>query len=88
MDFETHLDNIILERPVGHPNHAIVRDYLQLTLQSLGWTVELDTFTDDTPLGPMTFDNVFATLNPDSPRRFVLGKNFQRFFQLSFKCSV
>ena len=63
-----------MPRDVGTPGHDLVRDYLQLTLESMGWTVQLDSFTEDTPIGPMDFDNVFATLGPDSPRRLVLGK--------------
>lgn len=41
-----------------------------------GWSVEEDTFTDNTPFGPKRFTNIVATHNPKAPRRLVLSCHF------------
>ena len=40
---------------------------------SLGWTVEVDEFVGTTPIGDVTFRNIMGHVNPDSPRRLVIG---------------
>lgn len=49
---------------------------------SASWHVELDTFTDITPFGPVEFSNVIATLDPKAPRRLTLACHYDsKFFE-------
>ncbi|CAB1330762.1 unnamed protein product, partial [Coregonus sp. 'balchen'] len=41
-----------------------------------GWDVKEDTFESHTPYGPMTFNNIIATLNPSAKRRLVLACHY------------
>jgi len=43
--------------------------YLMAHMNKLGWQVETDAFTDNTPFGPKPFENIIATLNPNVHRR-------------------
>uniref|UniRef100_A0A674AWL2 Glutaminyl-peptide cyclotransferase n=1 Tax=Salmo trutta TaxID=8032 RepID=A0A674AWL2_SALTR len=61
-----------------YPNSAgslAVHPHIKSTLGSLraGWDVQEDTFESHTPYGPMTFNNIIATLNPSAKRRLVLA---------------
>jgi glutaminyl-peptide cyclotransferase len=46
-------------------------------MRSYGWSVEFDTFTDNTPLGKKQFSNIIAT--------YQIGKNLANVNQLSDK---
>ena len=48
------------------------RLYITQVLTDLGWSLELDSFRQDTVIGEKTFHNIIATRNKNSPRR--LGK--------------
>ncbi len=65
---------------VNHPadtdNNTFVREYIVSTLKKLNWHVELDEFTDNTPIGPKRFANIIATQDIDAPRRVVLSAHF------------
>ncbi|KAL0609746.1 Glutaminyl-peptide cyclotransferase-like protein [Plecturocebus cupreus] len=52
--------------------------FLEATLRSLtaGWHVELDPFTASTPLGPLDFGNVVATLDPGAARHLTLACHY------------
>uniref|UniRef100_G1QP70 glutaminyl-peptide cyclotransferase n=1 Tax=Nomascus leucogenys TaxID=61853 RepID=G1QP70_NOMLE len=54
------------------------RAFLEATLRSLtaGWHVELDPFTASTPLGPVDFGNVVATLDPRAARHLTLACHY------------
>lgn len=41
-----------------------------------GWHVELDPFTASTPLGPLDFGNVVATLDPGAARHLTLACHY------------
>ena len=45
-------------------------------MKVLNWQVEMDTFTDQTPVGAKEFTNVIATLDHKSPRRLVLACHY------------
>ena len=47
-------------RPAGSDALAKTRDYLVESLKKLGWEVELQPFTDNTPNGPIKFVNIIA----------------------------
>lgn len=42
----------------------------------LGWHVDQDRFTDNTPLGPMNFTNIVAQHNPTAKRFLVLACHY------------
>lgn len=48
-------------RPPGSPALEKARAYLRAELEALGWTVEAQRFTDNTPRGPVEFVNLIAT---------------------------
>lgn len=73
LNFKAHLENILIPRTVGSENHTLVETYIIGTLQDLGWTISLDQFTGETPLGPKSFTNIIADLRPTSPRRMIIG---------------
>ena len=57
-------------------NNTLVRQYIVSTLKKLNWHVELDEFTDATPLGAKRFANIIATKDPNASRRVVLSAHF------------
>ncbi|XP_050724699.1 glutaminyl-peptide cyclotransferase-like [Eriocheir sinensis] len=74
--FRKVLAPILVPRVVGTPGHERVRQHLVESMRELGWTVEEDSFDDDTPIGRRTFTNVVATLDPKAPRRLVLACHY------------
>lgn len=74
--FDAILDPILLPRVVGTTNHALVRQYLIAQMKSVGWNVETDQFSSNTPHGRKQFENVIATLDPNAPRRLVLACHY------------
>jgi len=57
-------------------NNTLVRNYIVSTLKSLKWHVELDEFTDKTPVGIKRFANIIATKDPTASRRVMLSAHF------------
>ena len=57
-------------------NHTLVRNYIVSTLKALNWHVELDEFSDSTPIGPKRFANIIATKDPNASRRVVLSAHY------------
>ncbi|HMJ06298.1 MAG TPA: M28 family peptidase [Chthoniobacterales bacterium] len=51
-------------RPPGTEALERARGYITQQLQTIGWNVTRQTFTDATPRGPMTFVNLIATFDP------------------------
>ncbi|GAB1291640.1 Glutaminyl-peptide cyclotransferase-like protein [Apodemus speciosus] len=78
----TFLRPLLIVRPPGSPGNLQVRKFLEATLQSLsaGWHVELDPFTASTPLGPLDFGNVVATLDPGAARHLTLACHYDSKF--------
>lgn len=77
--FNDVLHNILIPRPVTkpeHPGHRSVREYIATTMSDLGWSTELDRFSEQTPLGEKPFVNVMATLDPLAPRRMVIACHY------------
>jgi glutaminyl-peptide cyclotransferase len=50
--------------------------WIQTRLVSLGLTARIDSFTNDTPLGPLVIRNVLATLPGATPELFVVGAHY------------
>ncbi|VDO15258.1 unnamed protein product [Rodentolepis nana] len=75
-NFDEILRNINIIRPIGSENHALVREYIKTTLENIGWEVELDTFTNLTVIGDVTFRNIIAINNRRASRRLVLACHY------------
>lgn len=74
--FQDVLRNILVPRTVGSDGHHRVREFLQQSMEQLGWHVEEDRFDSPTPHGTKTFSNVVATLDPDACHRLVLACHY------------
>lgn len=75
--FNEVLDKILVPRVVGTPQHKKVGNYIVSQMESLGWTVELDTFKDVTPtFGELEFRNIIAKLNPAADRFLVISCHY------------
>ncbi|XP_044524509.1 glutaminyl-peptide cyclotransferase-like protein [Gracilinanus agilis] len=73
-----YLQPLLVERTPGSPGNSKVRQFLEDELRALGagWQVKVDAFSAPTPLGPMAFASVVATLSPEAPRRLTLACHF------------
>ncbi|KAF9053062.1 hypothetical protein BJ165DRAFT_1445257 [Panaeolus papilionaceus] len=72
----SHLSKILIPRVSDTENNTIVRNYIVSTLKALNWHVELDEFSDKTPIGVKKFANIIATKDPEASRRVVLSAHF------------
>ena len=55
-------------RPSGSPELERLRKYIVENVASAGWQVERQTFTDQTPRGPVEFTNLIARFGPDKAK--------------------
>jgi glutaminyl-peptide cyclotransferase len=53
-----------------------VGNYIISTLKDLGWHIDLDEFSDKTPIGVRRFRNIIATKDPNAARRIVLAAHY------------
>lgn len=75
--FKSVLDQILIPRVVGTPNHKKVGDYIVNQMRGLGWDVTENVFADQTPVfGKLNFRNIIAKLNPDADRYLVLACHY------------
>ncbi|XP_063060270.1 glutaminyl-peptide cyclotransferase [Engraulis encrasicolus] len=72
------LKPILVERLPGSKGNRAVRKHISTRLYTLsaGWTVELDSFNQVTPRGPINFSNILAVLDPHAPRRLLLACHY------------
>lgn len=71
------LDNILIPRVVGTPNHHKVFNYIKSQLEDLDWDVEVDEFQQKAPIfGQLTFRNIIGSLNPHAQRYLVLACHY------------
>eukprot|EP00128_Syssomonas_multiformis_P003756 Colp12_sorted_trinity150504_noHs@31285 len=68
--------SMLVTRVAGSPNHAKVREQIVAHFQGLAWDVELDTFTENTPIGQKQFTNIIATFDTGASRRLVLAAHY------------
>lgn len=79
-DYDRFLSTIL--RPInrvrvpGTVGHHKVKLFIKEQFDNLGWTVTLDEFDGDTPLGKKRFTNIIATQNPSARRRLVLSAHY------------
>ncbi|XP_014438533.1 glutaminyl-peptide cyclotransferase-like protein [Tupaia chinensis] len=73
-----YLRPLLVVRNPGSPGNLQVRKFLEATLRGLtaGWHVELDPFTALTPLGPLDFGNIVATLDPGAARHLTFACHY------------
>jgi len=80
-------------RPSGSPELEKARVLIEASLRGSGWEVERQTFTDETPRGPMQFSNIIARYSasgarpvPRETQRAILCSHYdtKRFSTISF----
>jgi len=74
--FDATLDPILVPRVVGSRNHERVKLFIMDQMNSLGWDVQTDKFTENTPHGKKTFENIITTLDDKPSRRLVLACHY------------
>lgn len=75
--FNQVLDRLLVPRVVGTESHEEVKDFIIAKFRELDWNVELDEFTDDTPIFKnLQFTNIIATLNPEAERYLLLACHY------------
>ncbi|XP_063824743.1 glutaminyl-peptide cyclotransferase-like [Ostrinia nubilalis] len=75
--FKSVLNEILIPRVVGTPNHEKVGNYIVNQLKGLGWDVTENVFADTTPVfGTLNFKNIIAKLNPNADRFLVLACHY------------
>lgn len=75
--FEYALKNIMVERVVGSEGWKNVQNFIVDELKSMGMTVELDSFHDNTPIfGKLNFVNIIGKINPDADRFLTLSAHY------------
>ncbi|KAG5638987.1 hypothetical protein H0H81_008208 [Sphagnurus paluster] len=72
----SHLSKILIPRVSDTDNNTLVRNYIISTLKALEWHIEVDEFTDKTPIGHKRFRNIIATKDPTATRRVVLSAHY------------
>ena len=71
-----YLKHILRVRVPGTAGHQHVRNFIKNTLEKFKWTVELDEFSTETPVGVRKFTNVIATLHPKADRVLALAAHY------------
>lgn len=75
--FKSVLNEILIPRVVGTPNHDKVSNYISQQMRDLGWEVTENVFSDTTPVfGSLNFKNIIAKLNPNADRFLVLACHY------------
>lgn len=74
--FSNALQNILVPRVVGTPGWKKVQDFIIGELKSMGLSVELDSFVDNTPFGKLNFVNIIGKLNPTADKFLVLSAHY------------
>lgn len=72
----SHLSKFLIPRVSDTENNTIVRDYIVSTLKALQWHIDIDEFTDKTPIGTKRFRNIIATKDPTATRRVILSAHY------------
>lgn len=75
--FRNTLDQILIPRVVGTPNHEKVGNFIANEMRGLGWDVTENVFSDQTPVfGTLNFKNIITKLNPNAERYLVLACHY------------
>lgn len=71
-----YLKPLLVPRLPGTPEHQRVRLFLIQTLKDLGFEVELDSFHQNTVVGPREFHNIIATRFPTATKRMIWAAHY------------
>jgi len=71
-----YLKHILRVRVPGTLGHNHVRNFIKNMLEKFGWTVELDEFSAQTPVGVRKFTNVIGTLHPKADRVLAIAAHY------------
>lgn len=63
-------------RPAGSEANRKLQTYIESQLRGFGWTVQLDSFVADTPLGPKPMTNIIGKLMGSSGKAVVVTGHF------------
>lgn len=70
------IEPLLRPRPSGSEAASEVLSHLRVTLQANGWATEVDAFESETPLGPIRFANLVATLPVEAESYMVLAAHY------------
>ncbi|KAI8367453.1 uncharacterized protein BYT42DRAFT_549505 [Radiomyces spectabilis] len=76
---------LLVPRVSGTSGNVRVQQFIANHFEQLGWSVQLDQFTDSTPFGAKNFTNVIATKYPDAASRLVLAAHFDSKYYSDFE---
>ncbi|CAB4410174.1 unnamed protein product [Rhizophagus irregularis] len=67
---------LLVPRVSGSEGNLKVQKYIIDHFQTLGWNVEEDKFTDSTPIGEISFNNIIVTKDINAKNRLVLAAHY------------
>lgn len=80
MDDQEHfmnaLNQLLVPRVVGTPGWKNVQNFIIDEMKSMDMTVELDSFSDNTPFGKANFVNIIGKLNENADKFLVLSAHY------------
>ena len=72
------LTPLLVPRYPSSPGLRFVRQYIKSYFASLNWHMQIDSFIDEkTPIGPIDFENLIFTHNPNAPNKIVLAAHYE-----------
>ncbi|GAB6027051.1 hypothetical protein CHUAL_013778 [Chamberlinius hualienensis] len=74
--FNKTLSKIAIPRVMGTRGHESVKKFIVDSMKFLKWDVHFDSFPQETIIGPFTFENIVATLDPNAHRHLVLACHY------------
>src|SRR4051794_31718556 len=67
---------LLVPRVSGSEGNLKVQNYIIDHFQTLGWNIEEDKFTDSTPMGEISFNNIIVTKDVNATSRLVLAAHY------------
>jgi glutaminyl-peptide cyclotransferase len=67
---------LLVPRVSGSEGNLKVQNVIINHFQMLGWNIEEDKFTDSTPIGDVSFNNIIVTKNINATNRIVLAAHY------------
>lgn len=75
-DLADIFSNINVVRQVDTTSHGAVMEYIRSYLTTRGWDVDIDTFTQSTPIGMKTFRNIISSFRSPSAEHLILACHY------------
>jgi len=80
------LKHLVVERVPNTPSHTLVKEYIIKSFRKdPAWTVELDTFYSETPLGKKKFTNIIVSYSTGAPKTLLLATHYDSKYFPDFK---